>query len=138
MAAEPHVIPELDSRGLRNFGLTTGVIIGLLFGLFFPWLLERAIPRWPWIIGGTLILWALIAPASLRLVYKVWMRFGLLMSRVTTPIILGLVFFVVVTPIAVIRGLMGKDSMAREFNRTSSSYRVQSTKAARTNLERPF
>ena len=138
MAAVPHAIPELDRKGLRSFGLTTGVIVAVLFGLFFPWLLERATPLWPWALCGILLVWALLAPASLRPVYRVWMRFGLLMSRVTTPIILSLVFFVVLTPIALVRGLLGRDSMARKLDDSLTSYRIQSRKAAKSNLERPF
>ena len=64
MAAIPHSVPELDRKGLRNFGLTTGIIIALLFGLFFPWLLDRTRPLWPWVLCGTLAVWALLAPAK--------------------------------------------------------------------------
>lgn len=138
MVAARHAIPELDINGLRRFGISTGIIVGVLFGLFFPWLMEHPIPRWPWILGGTLILWALITPTSLRPVYKAWMRLGMLISQVTTPIILGLVFFVAITPIALIRRLLHKDSMTRGFDKTMSTYRVQSTKAERDNLEKPF
>ena len=41
-----HPIPQLDRKGLREFGLVTGVIVIVLFGLFFPWVLERAWPAW--------------------------------------------------------------------------------------------
>jgi Kef-type K+ transport system membrane component KefB len=138
MAALSHDIPDLDRKGLRHFGFTTGAIVAVLFGLLFPWLLERALPLWPWILGGVLSVWALLAPSSLRPVYRVWMRFGLLMSRITTPLILGIVFFIVITPIAIIRSLLGKDSLARHLDEASPSYRVESRKAARTNLEKPF
>ena len=40
-----HKIPVLDRKGLREFGLVTGGIIAGLFGLFFPWLIERPFPR---------------------------------------------------------------------------------------------
>ena len=63
-----------------------------LFGLFFPWLLEAQIPLWPWALAGILAAWALLAPASLRPVYRLWMRLGLLLSRITTPIVHGRVF----------------------------------------------
>ena len=138
MAAVPHIIPDLDRKGLRSFGLTTGAILAALFGLFFPWLLGHTIPLWPWVLCGTLVVWALLAPASLRPVYRVWMRFGLLMSRITTPIILSLVFFLLITPIAFIRGLLGKDSMARRLDGDMPSYRVMSRKASKDNLEKPF
>jgi len=138
MAALPHAIPELDAKGLRRFGITTGAIVAVLFGLFFPWLLENAIPRWPWILAGVLGLWGLVAPVSLRPVYRGWMRFGLIMSRITTPLILGLVFFLAVTPMALIRRLFGIDDMARKFDDAAESYRVKSAKAEKDNLERPF
>jgi hypothetical protein len=44
MTSSAHTIPALDRNGLRRFGITTGGIIAALFGLFFPWLLERPIP----------------------------------------------------------------------------------------------
>ncbi len=138
MSAISHVIPELDRKGLRNFGITTGAIVAALFGLFFPWLLGHTMPLWPWVLCATLAVWALLAPTTLGPVYRVWMRFGLLMSRITTPIILSLVFFIVITPVALIRGLLGKDSMARELNSDMLSYRVESRKTSKKNLERPF
>ena len=137
MAMADHEIKELDRRGLREFGLTTGAIVAVLFGLFFPWLLERPIPRWPWVLAGALILWALAAPATLRPVYRGWMQIGLLLSKVTTPLIMGVVFFLVVTPMGLIRRLIGKDAMERRFN-GAASYRVASHKAPPKNLEKPF
>jgi hypothetical protein len=137
MAAVVHTIPELDRKGLREFGLATGGIVAVLFGLFFPWLLERPWPRWPWVIFALLAVWGLAAPISLRPVYRAWMRFGLLMSRITTPLIMGLVFYLLVTPMALVRRLAGRDSLARRFEDTPS-YRVPSRKAPIKNLEKPF
>lgn len=138
MAAIPHTIPELDRRGLRSFGLTTGVIVAVLFGVFFPWLLDHATPIWPWAMCGTLVLWALVAPASLRPLYRVWMRFGLLMSRITTPLILGIVFYVLITPVAILLSLLKRDAMARTLDSSVESYRVISRVSDKNNLEKPF
>jgi hypothetical protein len=136
-----HVIPELDKKGLREFGLVTGGVVAGLFGLFFPWLFDRSFPEefplWPWIVLGILGGWGLVAPNSLRPVYRVWMRFGLMLSRITTPIIMGLVFYLVVTPFGLVRRLFAKDAMARKFENLVS-YRVPSKKAPIKNLEKPF
>ena len=88
-----HEIPELDRKGLRDFGLVTGAIFVALFGLFFPWLLELNIPTWPWVLGSILAVWGLAAPATLRPLYRAWMKLGLMLSKITTPIVLGIVFF---------------------------------------------
>jgi hypothetical protein len=136
--ANEHNIPELDRKGLREFGLTTGAAIVVIFGLFFPWLLEVGWPAWPWVVATTFWLLALIQPLWLRWIYRGWMRFGLLASRVMTPLVLGIVFFVMISPMAMIRRLTGKDPMQRKLEPDQDSYRVKSTKSPKDKLERPF
>ena len=133
-----HAIPELDRKGLRNFGLTTGIAIVVIFGLFFPWLLERDWPTWPWVIAGALWALALVQPPWLRPVYRGWMRFGLLASRVMTPLVLGIVYFVMISPMALLMRLLGKDPLRRTLDPERQSYRVDSTKSPRDKLEKPF
>ena len=138
MAAAMHVIPELDRKGLRSFGLTTGTAVVVLFGLAIPWIFGLSFPRWPWILFGVLAACALVAPQILRPVYRGWMRFGLFMSRITTPLILGIVFFGVLLPMALVMKVINRDPMARKLDADQDTYRVESTKAPRENLEKPF
>ena len=133
-----HEITPIDRKGLREFGLLTGAIVAVLFGLFFPWLLEGQIPLWPWILAALLGAWGLIAPESLRPVYNKWMKFGLLLSKITTPIILGVVFFLMILPIGLLMRLFGRDPMARKMEKQADSYRIVSHKIPRENVERPF
>ena len=131
-------IPELDQKGLREFGLTFGAAIVIIFGLFFPWLLDLNWPVWPWVIAAPFWALALIHPLWLRWPYRAWMRFGLLASRVMTPLVLGIVFFGMIAPLALVWRLMGKDPMHRSFDPQQKSYRVKSTKSPKEKLERPF
>ncbi len=132
-------LPELDRKGLRGFGITTGAILAVLFGLFFPWLLNRPWPLWPWILFAVLAGVGLVAPMALRPLYRGWMRFGLLMSRITTPLILGLVFFLLITPVSLFLRVFGRDSMRRRLERQGAeSYRQPSTAKPPAQLERPF
>jgi hypothetical protein len=133
-----HEIPELDAKGLRHFALTTGGIVAILFGLLFPWLLNLGLPLWPWLLAGVLGIWGLIAPRTLRPVYRGWMRFGQLASRITTPIILGIVFYGVVMPMGLVMRLVGHDPMRRKLDTDDDSYRVRSTPAPRDSVERPY
>ncbi|RZV34664.1 MAG: sxtJ [Chromatiales bacterium] len=133
-----HTIPELDRKGLRDFGLTFGAAVVIIFGLFFPWVLDLGWPAWPWVIAGPFWALALIRPLWLRPLYRVWMRFGLLASRVMTPFVLGIVFFVMISPMAIVRRLMGRDPMQRTLDPKLESYRVKSTKSPAEKLERPF
>ncbi len=133
-----HEIPELDRKGLRDFGLVTGGIFVALFGLFFPWVLELSFPTWPWVLGGILAIWGLAAPATLRPIYRVWMKFGLLLSKITTPIVLGIVFFLVIFPTGLVMRSFGRDPMKRQIDSEVTSYRVPSNKQPKETMERPF
>lgn len=137
MSATTIEIPELDRKGLREFGIVTGGIVAVLFGLFFPWLLERAMPLWPWVFFAVFAAWGITLPTTLRPVYRAWMRFGMLMSRITTPLLMGAVFYLLVTPLGLARRLLGKDTLQRDLDE-SDSYRVPSHKAPIENLKRPF
>jgi Kef-type K+ transport system membrane component KefB len=131
-------IPDLDAKGLRSFGVSTGAIVAVLFGLLLPWLFGRAFPVWPWVVFAVLAAWALLAPRSLRLVYRYWMKLGLLLSRVTTPIVLGVVFFLVVAPMGLIRRAFGHDAMARVLDDAAPSYRTKSRDKGSNKLENPY
>lgn len=130
-------IPELDKSGLRRFGITTGGIIAVLFGLLFPWLFDHSWPLWPWIVFLVLAAWGLLAPLTLKPVYRGWMRVGMFLGRITTPAILTIIFAFVIVPAALIMRLAGKDPMRREFD-SSESYRVQSATPLHKNLENPY
>ncbi len=132
------VVPELDRKGLRDFGLTTGVIVALIFGLFFPWLLDLGLVWWPWVLFGVLSIMALAMPMTLQPVYKIWMRFGLMMSKITTPIIMGAVFYLIITPAALVMKVFSRDPLHRKLVDQESSYRVPSHKPERERIERPF
>ena len=74
----------------------------------------------------------------LRWIYRAWMRFGLLASRVMTPLVLGIVFFGMITPMALLRRLAGKDPMQRALDPEQQSYRVPSARSPDDKLEKPF
>lgn len=131
-------IPELDNSGLRSFGLTTGAIIAVLFGLLLPYLFGATWPVWPWIIFAVLAVWALVAPSTLNPVYRGWMRFGLALSKITTPIILTLVFVIAILPASIMLRLLSKDPMRRTFDDSADTYRIQSRRPSVENLEKPY
>jgi len=133
-----HDIPELDKKGLREFGLVTGTIVAVLFGALLPWIFDLNYPVWPWAIGVVLALWALLAPTTLGPVYKWWMRLGLLLNRFTTPLIMGVTFFLLIAPMGMLMRLVRRDPMARRMDEQVDSFRVISHKPPKENMEKPF
>ena len=81
---------------------------------------------------------ALVQPPWLRPIYRGWMRFGLLASRVVTPLVLGIVYFVMISPMALVMRLLGKDPLQRTLDPERKSYRTESAKSPREKLEKPF
>lgn len=135
---DPHPIPPLDDRGLRRFGIVTGAMFAALFGLLFPWLLDRPIPAWPWVVFAALGVAGLVTPRLLRPLYYGWMRVALWMSRLTTPVVLGVAFFLVITPFALVMRALGKDPLRRKWDPAADSYRVESKRSNRDSLEKPY
>ena len=131
-------IPVLDRKGLRQFGLTFGGIVACLFGLIIPLIFGLNYPRWPWVVLLIFVAWSTMAPGTLAGFYQLWMRFGLLLNAVTSRIILGVVFYLVVLPIGVVARLGGHDAMCRKFDKKLESYRTKSEAKDADRMEKPF
>ena len=125
-------------KELRKFGLTSGIIVVLLFGLLLPWIFSRPVPRWPWGVSSVLIIWALIAPGTLKIVYKIWMRIGLAFGWVNTRIVLAIVFYLFFTPMGILMKIFRKDPMRRKVDDGAISYRCASVKQPKEHMERPY
>lgn len=131
-------IETLDAAGYRKFGLVSGAIVILLFGLAIPWLFSLNFPRWPWIFAGILAAWALLLPTTLKPVYIGWMKFGNIMNWINTRLILGIIFYGLILPFGLVMRLFGKDPMRRKLDNSAGSYRIQSQNATKDNLEHPY
>jgi len=114
---------EITIKRLRSFGLTVGGIF-VLIGLW-PLVIRSADPRW-WalLIGACLTVPAVVYPGCLFWVYRGWMMLGHVLGWVNTRIILSAVFYLVVTPIGIVRRWLGKDSMERRLKPELDSYRI--------------
>lgn len=133
-------IPELDTKGLRQFGLILGGILAVVFGLLLPWIWEwDNLPNFLWIGSGLVIIaWALIAPDSMQGLYYRWMRVAMLIGNVVNTIVLAIVFFIVITPMGIVMRMMGKDPMRRSLDKSVVSYRVLSKVPDKSHVERPY
>ena len=128
----------MSTQELRKFGLTTGAIVAVLFGLLLPWAFSRGYPYWPWVLASMLWICALIMPATLKPVYAGWMKVGHVLGWINTRIILGLMFFTVFFVVGLILKVLGKDPMSRKIDKSLESYRVPSRVHAKNHVERPF
>ena len=130
--------PAPDRQELRSFGLIFATGLVLIFGLLLPWLAEKPWPSWPWIVAAGFAGCALVLPQALKPVYFLWMKIGHVLGWINTRIILGVVFFIIFAPVALLLRLLGKDPMHRRLDAQTSTYRVNSEKPPRERMERRF
>ena len=102
------------------------------------WWRGRATPMWGAVgLAGTLALLGLAVPGRLGPFYRAWMRLALLISKVTTPLFMGVVYYAMLTPAGVLRRAFGRNPL--EHSDRSGSYWVsRSDGGARRDMERQF
>ena len=118
----------------RKFALTLAVAFDVLGGVAW-W---RGSSRATLVFGavaGAFALGGLLVPGTLGPVYRGWMGFARVLSRFTTPIFMGVVYFLVITPIAALRRMLGGNPLRAHRGATGWVDRQQ---APRGDLTRQF
>lgn len=139
MSAPDHSAPAaLSPQELRKFGFIFSAIFLGIFELLLPWLKDRPWPLWPLYVVGPIATLALVWPLALGPFYKVWMKFGLIAGAINTRIIMSLIFFIMLTPIAWLMRALGKDLLALRLDRAAGSYRVPSVARPKEQVEKPY
>ena len=115
---------ELKMSSNKSFG----VVFSLFFFIisFYPTLNDEEIKIWSLIICLILLLISFIYPKILRPFNKIWFKFGILLGAIISPIVMGFVFFMVVTPTSLIMKLLGKDLLNLKKN-NKDSYWIENT-----------
>jgi hypothetical protein len=120
---KPQSFDHREPPSLRSFGLTFVTVFAL-------------IAIWPMFFGGPVRIWSLtisivmlaltfFAPAVLAPLNRLWFKIGMLMHGIVSPIILGLMFFVAVTPIALLMRLFGKRLISKGPEADKASYWIK-------------
>jgi multisubunit Na+/H+ antiporter MnhG subunit len=110
-------------KELRQFGLLVGAVFTVI-GLWPLVFRGEPLRLWALGLGGLLIACGGMLPHVLRPIHTGWMWVGHIMGWINTRILLGIVFYVLVTPIGLVFRLMGKDTMRQGFAESSTTYRV--------------
>jgi hypothetical protein len=122
----------------RRFALTVGLAFVALSGLLL-WRDHRVPGGIVATLGTLLALLGLIAPTSLGPIYRGWMAFALAISKVTTPILLGIVYFLAILPIALIMRLIGRRALVHGSSDASSVWITRAPEVGRrSDLTRQF
>jgi len=113
-------------KELRKFGITMGVVLMLLGG--FSWWREKEYYFWFLIPSALFVFLALIVPVALKPINKIWMTLAVLMSWVMTRVLLGILFYLGITPMSFFARLFGKDFLDIKFDKNVNSYWILTEK----------
>ncbi|MBC7991849.1 MAG: hypothetical protein H7Z15_01220 [Rhizobacter sp.] len=111
---------EVEGSSDRSFGF----VFAAVFLIIAAWpLLHSGTPRW-WSVGvaAAFGLVAIVKPVLLAGANKLWMKFGLLLAKVVSPIALGILFYIVFMPIGLLMRVSGKDPLRLKFDPAAQSY----------------
>ena len=106
---------EVKLSSNRSFGVVFFIVF-LLIGLY-PLLKGNDLRIWSLIISFIFLALGLINSKILTPLNRLWFKFGLLLGRFMSPLIMGIIFFVVVTPIGIIMRLLKKDLLNLKYNK---------------------
>lgn len=111
---------DTSPREVKKFGVTFAVLGALAAAV----MIYRGNPHWPWGAGAGLLflLAGLFARPLLRPVYVGWMKFAHVLGWINTHVLLGVFFFLVLTPAGLLARAFGKDLLDLKMDRSSATY----------------
>ena len=115
---------EIKIGSNKSFGIVFFVVFLLI--AIYPLINNGELRIWSLVIAIIFLILGLINSKVLTPLNKLWFKFGLLLGKVISPLIMGIIFFLVVTPTALIMRIIGKDLLNLKFN-NKKSYWIEKT-----------
>ena len=114
----------------RNFGLVFFFVF--LIVSLWPLLNENSPRIWSIVIAVIFLILGLLNSKLLTPLNKLWFKFGLFLGSIISPIIMGIIFFLVIAPTGLVMKLMGKDLLDKKYDNKKKSYWINRTKTKNT------
>ena len=108
----------------RSFGIVFFIVFLLI--AIYPLINQGEIRVWSVLISLLFLILGIINSKILTPLNKVWFKFGIFLGKIISPIIMGIIFFFVVTPIAFLMRILKKDLLNLKYNK-NSSYWIEKT-----------
>ena len=123
-----HSHGEIKAGSERNFGLVFTAVFAVV-GLW-PVVHGEPIRFWVILISAGFLAISIGFPRALYPLNRAWFHFGMLLGRLVSPIVMALLFFIAVTPTALVMRLFGKDPLRLKLDRSLESYWIDRDRAA--------
>ena len=102
----------------KNFGLTFFIVFLIIS--FWPLMHNEQIRIWSLVIALIFLILGMSNSKILTPLNAIWFKFGLFLGKIVSPIVMGIIFFLIVTPISIIMKILGKDLLNLKYNNQKS------------------
>ena len=109
---------EIKISSNRSFGIVFFIVFFLI--ATYPIINDGHVRIWSLIISVVFLILGLLNSEILSPLNKIWFKFGILLGKIISPLVMGLIFFLVVTPIGLFMRLLNKDLLKLKFNKNKS------------------
>ncbi len=116
------MVSEKNKSTNKSFGIVFFIVF-FLIGIY-PLFNEHNIRIWSILISLVFLILGLLNSKILTPLNKLWFKFGLLLGKIISPLIMGIIFFLVVTPIGLFMRMLGKDLLNLKKN-SNNSYWIE-------------
>ncbi len=119
-----HESLERDSPVVGSSNRAFGLVFAGACLIIMLWPVARGhgVRWWALPPAGVFLLLALLYPSALGPLNRLWTLFGLLLHRIVNPLVMGLLYYLTITPFGVVMRLMGRDLLRLQFEADAESY----------------
>ncbi|MFH1655791.1 MAG: SxtJ family membrane protein [Candidatus Omnitrophota bacterium] len=116
-----------DIREARKFGIVLSVVL-IVIGVVIPTLRKTNIHFWAVYLSGTVFVLGVFFTKFFVPVFKTWMKIAYLIGKIISSLILGIFFYLIITPVGLIMKCFGRDSLSKAWDKTTDSYWIKRDK----------
>jgi len=114
---------EVKTGSNKSFGIVFSIFF-LIIALY-PLVNGEGIRVWSIIVSLIFLFLGLIKSKILTPLNKIWFKFGIFLGKIVSPLVMGVIFFLVVTPIGILMKILKKDLLNLKFNNNKKSYWIE-------------
>ena len=125
---------NIKTSSNRSFGIVFFIVFLLVS--IYPLINDEEIRIWSLIISLIFLFLGLLNSQILTPLNQIWFKFGIFLGKIVSPLVMGIIFFLVVTPISILLKIFGKDVLNLKFN-NNKTYWIEKN-GPKSNMKKQF
>ena len=118
---------KLKAKSKQSKNKSFGILLSFIFLIvaIYPLISSVGVSVWALFVSVIFLLLTFISPKIFSIPRKLWIKFGMLLSIITAPVVITLIYLVTIVPTGLIMRLLGKDLLKKKPNKNAKSYWIE-------------